>query len=689
MKILNAIAGLGRQKDVMLIAVFALILMMMILPLPTVLMDIFITLNMSAAIIIMLMSLHLHSPVQFSTFPSLLLVTTLFRLAISISTTRLILIEGNAGKIVETFGTVVVGGNLVVGLVIFLIITVVQFLVITKGADRVAEVGARFTLDGMPGKQMSVDADVRAGNIDHVDARSARQTLEREAKLFGSMDGAMKFVKGDATAGLVITAINLLGGVAIGMAQRGLPFGEAIQLYALMTVGDGLVSQIPALLISVAAGTMVTRVTNPQGMDLGTEIGQQVMANRRTIIIAGLVIALFGLVPGFPTAIFAILGLSLSGSVYFGIRKYAKTLEAQWSDWDLMIQRLSLSWDDIKARTGADEAVKVVLPRKVTGMFNPEVFNNTLEGVRTTNEADFGVPMGYWRYSLSDELQEYQIFIKEELVASGRLDPDTVFVKANISYLSSLGIPSIARFGAQEGALVEVSEIPRLQEENIQYWGPLEQLLMHVKKAVIEHLGDFAGLQATSNLLDIVGRSNPNLVADLREDLSNNQISSVLRMLLKERIPVTSTVRILEAIAKASQTRSEPEKVLQKVRTSISEFITKRFAPEGYLPVIVTAPTLENFIREGMRETDEGSYLILAPEVSAHIAEQAKSYVSGEFRRGQDPALITQQDVRYPLYTILEKHGIYLPVLAYQEIHPDTIIYPVGFLSPEADAEAA
>ena len=689
MQILVAIVGFGRQKDVILIAVFALILMMMIVPLPTVLMDIFITLNMSAAIIIMLMALHMHSPVQFSTFPSLLLVTTLFRLAISISTTRLILLEGSAGKIVETFGKIVVGGNLVVGLVIFLIITVVQFLVITKGADRVAEVGARFTLDGMPGKQMSVDADVRAGNMDHVDARAARQTLERETKLFGSMDGAMKFVKGDATAGLIITVINLLGGVTIGMAQRGLPFGEAIQLYALMTVGDGLVSQIPALLISVAAGTMVTRVTNPQGMDLGTEIGQQVMANRRTIIIAGLVIALFGFIPGFPAAIFATFGLSLSGSVYFGIKKHAKTVESEWSDWDLMIQRLSMNWDDIKARTGADETLTVVLPRKVTSMINPQVFNNTLEDVRTSSESDFGVPMGYWRYNLSEDLDAYEIYIKEELVASGHLDTSTVFVKANSSYLNSLGIPCIPRFGAQEGALVDVLEIPRLEQEKILYWGALEQLLMHVKKAVIEHLADFAGLQATSNLLDIVGRSNPILVADLREDITNNQISSILGMLLKERIPITSIVRILEALAKTSQIRSEPDKVLQKVRTSISEFITKRFAPEGFLPVIVTAPTLENFIREGMRETDEGSYLILEPDVSAHIAAQVKSHVTGEFHRGQDPALITQQDIRYPLYTILDRLGIYLPVLAYQEIHPDTIIYPVGFLSPEAGDDAA
>lgn len=245
----KSIAAIARQKDVFLVVVFALVLLMVILPLPAMAMDFMITLNVSASIIIMMISLQMHSPVQFSTFPALLLVTTLFRLSISISTTRLILLEGDAGRIVETFGQVAMGGNLAVGLVTFLIITVVQFLVITKGADRVAEVGARFTLDGMPGKQMGIDADVRAGNMDQLAAKLARQNLEREAKLFGAMDGAMKFVKGDAIAGLVITAINLVGGIAIGMTQRGVGFGDALSLYALLTVGDGLVAQIPALLI--------------------------------------------------------------------------------------------------------------------------------------------------------------------------------------------------------------------------------------------------------------------------------------------------------------------------------------------------------------------------------------------------------------------------------------------------------
>ncbi|MGL6210821.1 MAG: FHIPEP family type III secretion protein, partial [Paracoccaceae bacterium] len=319
-QITNQLLYLARQRDLLLIVVLMLVLLMMFLPLPSVMMDVLQAVNIASSIIILLMALQMHTATQFSTFPALLLVTTLYRLGLSIASTRLILLEADAGQIVQTFGEVAIGGNLLVGMVIFLIITIVQFIVITKGADRVAEVGARFTLDGMPGKQMSVDADVRAGNIDKIDAKLAREDLEREAKLFGAMDGAMKFVKGDAVASLIITAVNLLGGIAIGMTQLGLPFSEALTVYSVLTIGDGLVGQIPALMISVAAGTMVTRVTNPRGVDLGTEIGQQITASPKTVIYSGLAIAAFGFVPGFPTFIFLAMGGAMSGGLLLSRR---------------------------------------------------------------------------------------------------------------------------------------------------------------------------------------------------------------------------------------------------------------------------------------------------------------------------------------------------------------------------------
>lgn len=677
-------AALSQQKDIFLVTIFALVLLMVMMPLPIAAMDVLITLNFSASIIIILMSLQMHNPVQFSTFPPVLLLTTLFRLAISISTTRLILLEADAGRIVETFGTVAMGGNLAVGLVIFLIITVVQFLVITKGADRVAEVGARFTLDGMPGKQMSIDADVRAGTIDQVDAKIARQNLEREAKLFGAMDGAMKFVKGDAIAGLVITAINLLGGIAIGMGQRGMAFEDALGLYSLLTVGDGLVAQIPALLISIAAGNMVTRVTNPQGMDLGSEVVQQIAANHRTIILGGIVISLFGFVPGFPTVIFLVVGGGMTGSALWTIRKRSQDVFHAQKDWRRRLMLLQQQYADIEARMGEKEAVRLVLPKEAYKL-DVVAFCMEFDFARTSIAQEYGIPEGYWRLEINEGSEnEYSIFINQELADSGIFKVDSLFVKAHPSYLHALGIPTVGDFGAKEGALVSTAYEEKLVAENIAYWPAMEQLLMHLKRVVIERLEILASFQNTSTILNEVQASNPALVSDLREAVSNNQAASVLRNLLRERIPITSRVRILEAILKWSQRRPDPAYLSQKVRIEIADFITRRFASDGFLPVVVVSPTIEAFIREGIRNTEEGNFLVLEPSISAQIVLQARRICGEEFRRGQDPVLIIQQDVRFAMYNVLHEHGIYLPVLAYQEISPETVIYPVGFLSVDA-----
>ncbi len=688
-KLGSVLNALVRQKDLMLIVVFVTILLMMILPLPSALMDIMITLNISAAVMIMLMSLQLHNPVHFSTFPSLLLVTTLFRLAISISTTRLILIEGDAGKIVETFGNVVVGGNLIVGLVIFLIITVVQFLVITKGADRVAEVGARFTLDGMPGKQMSVDADVRAGSLDQLDAKEARQLLEREAKLFGAMDGAMKFVKGDAMAGLVITAINLLGGVAIGVAQLGYSFSDALSLYAILTIGDGLVAQIPALLISVSAGTIVTRVTNPKGIDLSSEIAEQVTANHRTLMIAGIVIAGFGFIPGFPTLIFLMVGLSMSIGIYWHNRKKLENDERGLQDWQSMIQYNDDFCAEAQQRTGQPPTITLELPSCVLSE-DPGRFFLLFEEVNSNMGTAFGVPMGNWKFSVNTASEnQFKVILREDELSVGRVRPDCVFVKSNASYLDALGIPCVQHFGVHEGVLVSEAHIPLLQKERIGYWDPIDLIVMEMTRFISNNLDLFLGFEATSNLLDDVGKGNPALIADLKENLSTNQVSAVLKLLVQERIPMTSRMRIFEAILDWAPKRPDPMQVLQQVRIAISDFITNRFAPDGFLPAVVVAPTLESYIRDGFRNANDQSYLIIDSQISKLIVDQVKQLTKENFKRGSDPVILTQQDIRRALHNVLNEQGLYIPILAYQEVTPKTIVYPVGFISPENGAQEA
>ena len=304
-----------RRSDLALAVLLVMVIFMMIMPLPTLISDILIAFNMSLAIIMLMLGIYLPSPLSFSSFPSVLLLSTLFRLSLSIATTRIILSEGEAGHIIQTFGEFVVAGNMIVGIVVFLIITIVQFIVITKGSERIAEVSARFSLDAMPGKQMSIDSDLRAGVITMADARKRRSNLEKESQLFGSMDGAMKFVKGDAIAGLIIIIVNIVGGIAIGSFQRGMPIGEAMELYSLLTIGDGLVSQIPALFVSITSGIIVSRVTVDEDSNLGEDIGRQLLGQPNALLIGAAVVTLMGLIPGFPTIVFFFLGavLGLTG----------------------------------------------------------------------------------------------------------------------------------------------------------------------------------------------------------------------------------------------------------------------------------------------------------------------------------------------------------------------------------------
>lgn len=672
-----------RQKDLFLIVAIVLILLMMILPLPQVLMDLFITINMSAAIMVLLVAIHLHSPVGFSTFPALLLITTLFRLAISVSTTRLILIDGDAGQIVATFGEVVVSGNLIVGLVIFLIITVVQFLVITKGADRVAEVSARFTLDGLPGKQMSVDADLRAGIIDEVDAKQRRTSLEQETKLFGAMDGAMKFVKGDAVAGLVITAINLIGGITIGMAQRGLGFSEALEVYSLLTIGDGLVSQIPALLISIASGTIVTRVTTSESSDLGSDISRQITSNSRTIFIAGIIIIFFGFIPGFPTHIFAMVGLGLSGGIFLAARKQ-RNLAGSWkSNWASFIEIHNEKCADARLRTNSDPTLTLILP-EIVQISEPALFAELFEETRLKLDAKFGVPTGYWRFEfVPGSSQSYTILIAGQNVATGKFDPDILFVRGNSTYLDTLGIAYLYDFEDEEACWVSKTELDKIKEFDLPYEDALTCLFRHVDAVTVDQLSDFVGISQTAQILTDAERNNSVLVADLKSNLSTGQISGILKRLTDEQLPITNIIGILEAILEWAPKDPNPIQVVEKVRVSIGEHIVRRLAPSKFLPVAIIAPSLESQLRDGLRTVQHESFLVLESTYSEEIAKQVRKFVHQPFVVEKDPVLITQSDVRRHLHCMLLERGIRIPVISYQEVPPDVMIYPVGYVQTE------
>ena len=395
----RGIAALTSRNDIILAVMIVAIIFMMILPLPTLAVDALIGVNMTISATLLMVAMYLPSPLAFSSFPSVLLVTTLFRLGISIATTRLILLQGDAGHIIETFGNFVVGGNLIVGLVVFLILTIVQFVVITKGAERVAEVAARFSLDAMPGKQMSIDADLRAGTIDMDQARQRRSVVEKESQLYGAMDGAMKFVKGDAIAGLIIVAVNLLGGILIGTLQRGMTAGNAVQVYSILTIGDGLIAQIPALFIAICAGIIVTRVQTGDGpSNVGRDIGSQVLAQPRALVIAAAIALGMGLIPGMPTLVFAILALAVGTVGLVLLRSTRKVVDEKTG---VITEISSLAPDGQKPEKpktdgSAEFAPSVPLMLDVAAglqrSFNAETLNAELMKIRRALYFDLGVP---------------------------------------------------------------------------------------------------------------------------------------------------------------------------------------------------------------------------------------------------------------------------------------------------------
>jgi len=448
----RAVAAVTSRNDIVLAILIVSIIFMMILPLPTALVDVLIGTNMTISAILLMVAMYLPSPLSFSSFPSVLLVTTLFRLGISIATTRLILLQGDAGHIIETFGNFVVGGNLIVGLVVFLILTIVQFVVITKGAERVAEVAARFSLDAMPGKQMSIDADLRAGTINMDEARKRRALVEKESQLYGAMDGAMKFVKGDAIAGLIIVAVNLLGGILIGTMQRGLTAGEAVQVYSILTIGDGLIAQIPALFIAICAGIIVTRVQTGDGgpSNVGKDIGTQVLAQPRALLIAAAVALGMGLIPGMPTLTFFTLAAVVGVIGFVLLRGTRKVVDEKTGE---ITEIPALAADgQPPAKPQADGGATEFAPTLPLIMdvaaglqrhFDADELNQELIKIRRALYFDLGVPFPGIQLRFNDALPEnaYLILLSEVPVSQGQLRPGYVLARDTEQNLQALQVP--------------------------------------------------------------------------------------------------------------------------------------------------------------------------------------------------------------------------------------------------------
>ncbi|QPR89997.1 SctV family type III secretion system export apparatus subunit AscV [Aeromonas hydrophila] len=695
---LELLRRIGERKDIMLAVLLLAIVFMMVLPLPPVALDILIAINMTISVVLLMMAVYINSPLQFSAFPAVLLITTLFRLALSVSTTRMILLQADAGQIVYTFGNFVVGGNLVVGIVIFLIITIVQFLVITKGSERVAEVSARFSLDAMPGKQMSIDGDMRAGVIDVHEARERRSVIEKESQMFGSMDGAMKFVKGDAIAGLIIIFVNILGGVTIGVTQKGLSAADALQLYSILTVGDGMVSQVPALLIAITAGIIVTRVSSEESADLGSDIGAQVVAQPKAMLIGGVLLVLFGLIPGFPMVTFFTLAAVVTAGGYFiGLRQR----NAQTSNQDLptvLAQGAGAPAARSKPKVGGkprgklgekeEFAMTVPLLIDVDAALQAELeaiaLNDELVRVRRALYLDLGVPFPgiHLRFNEGVGAGEYLIQLQEVPVARGLLRPGYLLVQENASQLELLGIPyeeGTPLLPGQPTLWVAKEHQERIEKMRFAALTPDQVVTWHLSHVLREYAEDFIGIQETRYLLEQMEGSYGELVKEAQRIIPLQRMTEILQRLVGEDISIRNMRAILEAMVEWGQKEKDVVQLTEYIRSSLKRYICYKYANgNNILPAYLLDQQVEEQIRGGVRQTSAGSYLALDPTITQSFLEQVRHTVGDLTQMQNKPVLIVSMDIRRYVRKLIEGDYHALPVLSYQELTQQINIQPLG-----------
>ncbi|QXL85890.1 type III secretion system export apparatus subunit SctV [Comamonas sp. NLF-1-9] len=680
------------RNDLVLAAFLVAVIFMMILPLPTWLVDLLIGTNMTISAILLMVAMYLPSPLAFSSFPSVLLVTTLFRLGISIATTRLILLQADAGHIILTFGNFVVGGNLVVGLVVFLILTIVQFVVITKGAERVAEVAARFSLDAMPGKQMSIDGDMRAGTIDMEEAKRRRGIVEKESQLYGAMDGAMKFVKGDAIAGLIIVAVNLLGGIVIGTMQRGMSAADAMKTYSILTIGDGLISQIPALFIAICAGMIVTRVQSDDGgpSNVGKDIGAQVMAQPRALMIAAAVALGMGLIPGMPWPVFLVLALVIGGLGFTLLRGTRKVVDEATGKVTEVPAMQAAGEKPRKPKTDGSEEFAPTVPllmdvaAGLQNSFDAETLNDELLKIRRALYFDLGVPFPgiQLRFNEALEAESYNILLSEVPVSQGRLRPGYLLVRESTQNLDALQI-------AYESDRKFLPHIPTLwvgdtlrdtlSRSGIPFMDASQVLTYHLAFVLKKYSADFIGIQETRFLLGAMEARFPDLVKESTRVLPIQKIAEILQRLVSEDISVRNLRSILESLIEWGQKEKDSVLLTEYVRSTLKRHISYKYSSgQNVLPAYLLAPAIEDQVRAAIRQTSAGSYLSLDPAVSKKLVENIKKAVGDIGASGQRPVLLTSMDIRRYMRKMIEQDLYELPVLSYQELTQEINIQPLA-----------
>ncbi|HEV7751507.1 MAG TPA: flagellar biosynthesis protein FlhA [Baekduia sp.] len=686
---MNVFAKLGKYTDLIAAGVVVLVVVMLIIPLPPMLLDLLITLNISCALAIVVTTLYVKKALEFSVFPALLLITTLFRLAINVSVTRLILLHGDAGNVVEAFGHFVVGGNVVVGLVVFLILVVIQFVVVTNGAGRVAEVGARFTLDAMPGKQMAIDADLNAGQITEEEARRRRREISEEADFYGAMDGASKFVKGDAMAAVLITSINLIGGIVVGVMMQHRPFGEAVQHFSLLSVGDGLAAQIPALLISVATGIIVTRAASSD--DLGTQVVGQIGAQRRAPMVAGAVIAAFALMPGLPKIPFLIIGAVF----FFGGRAMAKAADATAAvEATEAAAALALPAVPTSPRDQVQDALSLDPLELCIGFGLVPLVDGSSGGsllqrvsaVRRQIAAEVGtiIPSVRIHDEVGLQSHEYLVKVRGTEVARGHimaghqlaLDPGDAVGQLD-------GIPT--QDPAYGMAAVWITDAGRAEAEALGYTvvDAESVVVTHLTETIRKHTADLLTRQDVRTLLDNLKEHNAAVVDEVVPDLlSVGELQRVLQGLLREGVSIRDLGAVVEAAGDRARVTRDPELLAEYARQALGRTIVSPYLDaERTLKAITLDPHLEQEVSDAIAQTPDGEYLAMDPSRAQALVHSLSNHVEQAVTRGPRPVLICSSRVRRHLRRLCEQALPQLSVCAYNEIAPGIGVETIGVVA--------
>lgn len=680
---------ISKNTDLFIAFGFLIIIAVMIIPLPVFLIDIALTASLALSIWILLVSIYTDRSLDFTSFPSLLLMTTLFRLSLSVATTRIILTNGHAGEsaageMIASFAQFVVGGNYVIGFVMFIVLMVINFMVITKGSGRVAEVAARFTLDAMPGKQMSIDAELNSGHITEADARKRRKEVESEADFYGSMDGASKFVRGDAIAGIIITLINIIGGLAIGVLQKDLDLATAARYYTMLTIGDGLLTQIPALIISTAAGIIVTRSSN-SGKDVGEEVTGQLFLKPRAVMIAGGVLCFLGLVPGLPTIPFLLIGSSLCALAWIVNKAKAEKVinEQKASDAALAAPKK----ENIETMLPLD-MVELEVGYALINIVESDHSGDLLErivSIRKQFALDLGivVPSIHIRDNLQLAPGEYRVMIKGNKVGGGLLRSDSVLamdpgnVSGNVD-----GIPTKEPAFGLDALWISPS---RKEDAELAGYTVVDLptvMATHLTEIVRSHAHELLGRQEASTLIENFKKSHPKVVDELIPDLlSLGSVVRVLQTLLKEQVSIRDLLTIFETLADEAPRIKDIEVLTEQVRRGLARGITAKYTTdEGNIPVMTLHPHIEELIANSLLQTEQGVQLVMDPSTAHSLINEIARAVEGHPEVAGQPILLTSPTSRRHIYKLVSRFIPQLVVLSHNELSSDADVQSVALV---------